>query len=1021
MLLMASLMLLPSLAFAQNSRKVSGHVADESGIPLAGVYVLVKGTTVGTSTDNDGNFSLSIPAQTKTLEFSLLGMKTQEVPVGTTSKFDIKMATGSLGLDETVVIGYGSIIKRDLSSSVATVKSEALNERASAINVMQSLSGKVAGVRSVSFSGRPGGTSTLRVRGMGSINAGNDPIYVMDGVVGVDPNSINSADIESIEVLKDAAATAMYGSQGANGVILITTKSGKAGKGSVTYDSRVGFSYVSRKMDMLNADEFMEVQRRAYAYGGNTMPHLTTPIEKLFYYQKDAAGNYVYDSNGLLIASPKYDTDWQDEVMQKAKLNYQTLSFSQGTDKTQVYASLAYQDVDGLMRYTYAKRYSGTINVHSQINDWVSVQAIANVGSTDENKGDSEGAFNQGALRNTMEMLPIVPMQYEDGTWGRKNDYPLGELAENPLNLLKNRKVLYKSDYQFFNVAANANITKDLVLTVQGGYHTINSKNVTYAKAGLLDYTANNGGSADIANTDTRNFSNEDYLTYNKSFFDKKLKSTFVLGASWYYSRTENSSSGSEQYFDDSFEYYNLGAGTVYHKPSSGMVQSTMNSYYFRMNHNFLNKYMLGVTFRADGASNFGENNKYGFFPSASAAWIISEEPFFANLKEYVGNLKLRASYGAVGNASIPSYRTFSQYSTGSNIFNNTLTSYVTLANLGNKDLKWETTKQFNVGLDFSLLKDKIQVISDFYVKNTSDLLYEKQVPYTTGYSTSWTNIGLIRNTGFELTVNTHNIDKKDFTWDTDIIFSTNRTKVIDLGGEILNIGTDTRAEEGKTWGTYYIYHLLGTWGLDEVAEAARYGCKPGDKKYEDRDNNGIINDNDKVYYGTGTPKGEISMTNTFNYKGFSLMVDLDCRYGFKIMNITKSMFMNQYIYSNSVGDVLDAWTPEHQNTMVPALRLPSDKNWGIVTRDTYMFEKGDFLRVKNIMLSYDFKRTLLKNFKYVKGLVFGVAIENPYVLTAYSGYDPEVGWMNFDTLSSVDFYSYPKPTTVTGNLKITF
>lgn len=1013
-----------SLFAQQTPGTVSGKVLDSDGMPLAGVVVMAKGNNANAATtDIDGNFTFKVPSGTKTIVFSCLGMETQEIDLGNRTFFEVKMAVSAFGLNEAVAVGYGTMIKRELSSSVASVKSDELGERATALNIMQSLAGKVAGVRSVSFSGRPGGTSALRIRGMGSINAGSDPIYVMDGVVDVDPSLVNPADIESIDVLKDAAATSMYGAKGSNGVVLITTKSGKAGKGSVTYDAKVGVSMLTRKLDQLNAEEFMEVQKRAYDYSGATMPHLLNPMENLFYYKKDSSGNYVYDENGLLIASPKYDTDWQDVMTRNALVNDHSLSFTAGTEKTSVYAGVAYQNVEGLLYGTDSNRMTGTINVKSQITDWLDIQAVVTGGATESNNADSENGFGQGSLRNMMEMPPIVPVKYEDGTWGRKHDYPLGEEAENPLRLMESVHKKQKNNFMVMSLTANFKLYKDLTLTVKGDYQMNNGKSISYAtEKGLIQQTENNGGYATIGYSDSRRWANEDYLTYSPEFFSGKLKSNFVLGASWYYYRAESATAGAENFFDGSFDYHNLGAGSVIQNPSSGMNQNTMNSYYFRMNHNILNKYMIGFTFRADGASNFGANNKYGFFPSASAAWLISEEPFFAGAKDFMRNLKLRVSYGAVGNASIPNYRTISQYSTGTGYFNGNPSTFVTLSNLGNSDLKWETSKQLNVGLDFSLFRDRLEIIADYYNKNTTDLLFQKQVPYTTGYSTSWTNLGKIRNRGFEITLTSHNIDHPEFQWDTDFIFSTNKIVVVDINGETIDLGNNARAVEGMPWGSFFVLNRIGTWGLDEVEEASKYGKKPGDLKYEDVNKDYVIDDKDRQYMGSGTPKGEFSMVNTFNWKGFSLMVDIGAQYGAKVMNITTTMMENRQLYSNSMKSVLDAWTPEHQNTLIAAIRRPSDAYFGENEKDSRMIYSGDFIRIRNIMFSYDFKHSVLKNVKFVKGLMLGVTVENPYVFTKYPGYDPEVGaFGNVNTGSGIDFYSYPKPMTVSGNLKITF
>lgn len=1020
LLLAAALVLLSAPALhAQQKKVVTGSVTDKEGAPLVGVTVLVKGTAVGTTTQSDGRYELEVPADGEVLQFSFLGMDPQEAAIGSRTTIDVTLTSSATGIDEVVVVGYGTLTKRELSSSVGSLRSDDLDNRTSAFNIMQDMAGKIAGVKNVSFSGKPGGASALRIRGMGSINAGSDPIYVLDGVVGVNPQLINPANVESIDVLKDAAATSMYGAQGANGVVIITTKSGKKGEGTVTYNGKIGVGFLNRKVDLLNADEFMEVQRRAYAYSGKVMPHLVTPMENLFWYAKDASGNYKRDDQGNLIASPRYDTDWQEALTQNALTNDHTVSFSSAGEKTSVYSSLAYQDFQGLVKYTYSRRLSGTVNVRTDVNRWLNLQTVVTAATDKSN--DMEGGFGQGPIRNMLEMPPIVPVKYDDGTWGRKNDYPLGEVAENPIRLLQEQKKIAENDYAVFNMIANLKLTKKLTLTVKGDYSMTNHRDLSYAKAGLLDVSENNGGFADIYNTKTHRWSNEDYLTYTDKFFDGRLSSTFVLGASWYYNHSESSSSGSEDFFDDSFGYHNLGAGTTYHQPASGMEQNTMNSYYFRMNHSFLDRYLLGFTFRADGASNFGANNKYGYFPSASAAWVVSEEPFFAAARKVVNNMKLRVSYGAVGNASIPNYRTISQYANGSVILNGELNPYVVLSNLGNEDLKWETSKQFNVGLDLGLYDNRLQLILEYYNKTTTDLLFQKQVPYTTGYATTWTNLGKIRNRGFEVTVSSRNIEHKDFSWSTDIVFSTNKLLVLDVGGETIDTGNNTIARAGEEWASYFVLNRIGTWGLDEVDEARRYGKKPGDIKYEDVDHNYKIDDADRKIMGNGTPKGDITMVNTFRWRGLSLMVDLNACYGFKILGIAPTMMENRQLYGNSVKSVLNAWTPENPNSMIAALRLPSDTNFGENEKDSRMLYKGDFLRIRNISLSYDFSPELLRKSRVIKGLSVGVNVENLHVFTSYPGFDPEVGAFNTDTGQSIDFYSYPRPTTVSANIKITF
>lgn len=1008
-----------SMLSIQQQKSVSGKITDSLGGALPGVSVVVKGTTTGTITDTNGNYSLSSVPANATLIFSFVGMKGQEISVSGKNQINLIMEEETVGIEEVVAVGYGTMTKRELTSAISSLPAEELVDRTSAFNIMESMAGKVAGVRNISFSGKPGGGSSLRIRGMGSINADSNPIYVLDGVVGVDPQIINSANVESIDILKDAAATAMYGSKGSNGVVIITTKNGKKSGGTVTYNGKLGVGYLNRKIDVLNAEEFIAVQKQAYAYSGKVMPHLETPMENLFFYSKDASGNYLRDNNGYLIASPKYDTDWQDAITQNAITKDHTLSFSSGNEKTSFYSSIAYQDFDGLVKYTYSKRFSGTANIQSDINEWLNVQAVVTTGSHKRN--DMEGGFGQGPIRNMVEMPPIVPIKYEDGTWGRKSDYPLGETGENPILLLQNQKNIWDENFTVFNLISTIKLSKNLKFTAKGDMQTANKRNITYAKSGLLDVSETNNGYADIYNEIGKKWSNEDYFTYTNSFLNNQLLSNFVLGASWYYSRLENSAGGSEDYFDDYFEYYNLGAGTTYHKPSSSMAQNTMNSYYFRMNHNFKDRYLFGLTLRADGASNFGANNKYGFFPSASAAWRISEESFYTPVKDVVNNLKLKLSYGAVGNASIPNYRTISSYSNNSLIFNKVLQPYVILSNLGNDDLKWETSKQFNVGLDLGFFNNRIEAVMDYYNKVTKDLLFSKQVPYTTGYSNTWTNLGEIVNKGFELTVSSRNISTRNFNWSTDFIFSTNKLVVVDIGGETIETGNGTIAREGEEWASYFMFKRLGTWGLNEIKEAAVYGKKPGDLKFEDVDKDGVINDNDRQIMGNGLPKGDINIVNTFRYKGLSLMVDLNYNYGAKILGISSTMLENRQIYGNNRTSVLDAWTPENQNSMVAAIRLPSDVNFGENEKDSRMLYNGDFLRIRNVSLSYKFDPKILNKLKLIKSLSVGVNAENLHVFTSFPGFDPELGAFSTDTGQGVEFNSYPRPTTISANINVTF
>ena len=1018
------LMVLSSSAvmFAQEPSKVSGRVLDEDGNPLVGAFVSAKGTNAGTVTDVDGNFTLSVPVGSKVLLFSMLGQQEKELPyeVGKTW-YQVVLMSDTQMIEETVVVGYGTMIKRELTSSVSSVNGTELSERASAANVLQSMAGKMAGVQITSTSGRPGGNTRIRVRGMGSINASSSPLYVVDGVVDVDPNMINSSDIENIDVLKDAAATAMYGAKGANGVVIITTKSGSSSTGSITYDAKAGVGVLARNLDMMDADQYMSMQALAYGYSGQNMPHLTSPMENLFNYAKDASGNYLRDDNGLLIASPLYNTSWQKEALRSALTMEHNLSFSQSKGDSKIYSNIGYQDVQGLLKNTYSKRLSGTINASTKVNKWLDLSTMLSISRTEANSPDNEGGTGQTGIRNVIEMPPIVPVQYPDGKWGEKGDYPQSEQGSNPVQQLKYMDLISRNNYILMNIGADVHLTDDLTLTVRANYQNNSAKSTDVRKAGLRDYSPESSGNqAYINDAFASRWSNEDYLTYNKKFFNDKLKSSFVVGASWYSYYYENSYKGNKNMTSIENGYHDLSIGDNTVTPSSSVDENKMNSYYFRTNQVWDNRYMLGVTLRADGASNFGDKHKYGFFPSVSAAWAVSSEPWFDGLKNVINQMKIRVSYGEVGNSSIGNYAAFARFGSGSVTFNNGRYSFVTLSQLGNSDLSWETSKQFDAGVDLSFFNDRVQIISDFYIKRNCDLLFNVEIPASSGYGTTPSNLGVLRNIGFEFTLNSHLIDNPEFKWDLDFIASRNKTIVEKFYGTHSTHGG--LCQEGEEYARWYGKKLIGTWSIEEAEEASLYGRTPGDYKLEDVNNDHKYDDADGQYLGRAVPLWELSLVNNFSWKGFNLMVDLGASLGFKVQSFTQNLCVGQAIYTNSFSDLLGAaWTPDNQNTKLAQLRLPTDPLFGNNTMGDLAIMDGDYLRVRNISISYNFKHGLLKNFKAIKGLVMGVSAENVYLFTKYAGYDPECGWGSGDDNSGYDWLAYPKPLTITGNIKITF
>jgi len=1015
-------MLLVTLSLSAQNPVLSGRVTDKGGNPLAGVFVSVKGAeATGALTDLDGNYSIAVSANAETLVFSMLSFETQEVAIGKQTTYNVILLDDSLMLEETVVVGYGTMSRKELTASVASVKSEELTERASALNVGQSIAGKLAGVQAFSTSGRPGGGMNITVRGLGSINASNDPLYIVDGVVDVDPAMINSSDIEKIDVLKDAAGTAMYGAKGSNGVVMITTKAGKQNSGTITFDTKTGVSTLARRLNTADSETYLKWVADSYAYDGQYSPHLVNPDERLFYYKLNEDGTYARDENGCLIASPKYNTDWQKEVMRVGLVTDNTLSFTQGNDRVRFYTSLGFQNVDGILKTTYSRKYTGTVKIDAKITNWLDLHGSISASRDKTNANDNEGTMMNGALRMIYEMSPILPVYYPDGTPSRTNDYISGaEPKDNPVEQLNSIYNVTENTNVLANVGLDWHLAKGLTLTTNGSFYLKDTKNDYFAKKGIYNWSTNENV-ASVTNTSIKRWTNEDYLTYTNSFFGDKLKSTFILGASWYYYKYETSTAAANSISEELFTYHNLGAGTTIVAPSSSYDLQTMNSYYFRTNQMLFDRYMLGVTLRCDGASVFGANHKYGFFPSASVGWLMSEEPWFEPAKKAVNLFKVRLSYGLTGNSSINSYRSLATFSAGTSYFNNVAESTQVLGQLANGDLTWESAGQFDAGLDVSFLNDRIQVITDFYIKDTYNLLYDLPVPYTTGYSSSLANCAQLRNTGFEFTLNTHNIDKKDFKWTTGFIFSTNKTIVVDLGGAECIDGGTTISKVGEEWGRWCIPHRIGIWQIDEADQAAVYGAKPGDVKYKDVDGDGVFepSTDDREFIGaTNRPKYELSMTNSFYFKGFNLMIDLGSLLGYKVMSSTMWLTEQYKGHTNTTMNVVNnSWSVENPNTRIPAM-IGQTSTYANMSTDDYYLSDGDFLRIRNISLSYDFKDRLLKDSKFFKGLMLGVNAENVWIFTKYSGgFDPEAGWASLGW----DWLSYPRPLTVTANLKLTF
>jgi len=982
-------------------RTLQGRVTDETGTPLMGVNVVVKGTGRGTSTSEEGVYSIDIRESDHTLVFSYIGFADQEVTITGKSEANVVLQAQSSDLEEVVVVGYGTMLKQNLSTAVSTIDASKLTERPTTSNVLQGMAGKIPGVSISLNSGAPGGSPAIKIRGTGSLNSDNEPLYVVDGVVGVNPDVVDPNVIKSIDVLKDATSSAIYGSRGANGVVVITTKEGgKDGGATISYNTAVSAATLAREVNVLDAYESLEVFKRAYEYApGRIAPHLDPNNH---FARKDD----LFNPDG----TPKYNTDWQKVTTHTAMPHQHSLTFSGGTEKLTVAANVSYRDNQGIMRNTYEKQLNGFVNLNWDVKEWFHLQAVVNLGSN--NGRNSENSIS----RYMLEYLPFLPVRYPDGTYSRKGDYPGAEDAENPVKILDERESYEKKQYNLTNLIGTFKISPKLKLTTSFSKQEGADMTSFYAPSTLWGYGSTQNGRAERGHTVYNSWTNEDYLTYDDKWGNHNLN--VVGGVSWYYDQSTFSNVGTENFFDDFFKYYNLGVGTVRSLAGSGYDDSKMNSYYARANYHYDNRYILGASFRYDGSSRFGANNKYGFFPSFSAAWVLSNEEFFSSVKPTVENLKLRMSYGIVGNAGIGNYSTMARYGNSLLPFNKDLHTVVTLQEMSNPDLKWERSNQFNAGLDLSVFKGRIEFVADFYNKITSDLLYRLQLPSTTGYESSMTNLGKIRNRGLELGLTTRNIQTPDFVWTTSVNYSMNRSMVIDIDGNIIG-KWGGRIVEGRPLNQFYGYVRLGTWGVDEAAEAAKYNKKPGDLKYWDRNGNGQKDGDDQDFLGSGTPKFEMNLANSISYKGFTFLFDLHAMYGNKLINFTRQLMENRVTFSNSYGGILEnAWTPDHQDAMVASLRLPGDGYENDV--DSHSAEPGSFLRVRNVGLRYDFENNILNKWR-IKTLSLGLNVENALLFTEYSGGDPEV--TSYDPVfeQGVDFYTYPKPRTYSFTLGVSF
>ena len=1005
--------------FNTADKVVRGKVVDGGNkSTLPGVNVVVKGTSVGTSTDVEGNFTISVPNESAVLVFSFVGFTSQEVVVGNKTTLEVSLESDSKALSEVVVIGYGSVRKSDLTGAVATIKAEQLMDKP-VPNVSQALQGKIAGVEVSVNSNAPGAAAKVRVRGLGSINSNIDPLYVVDGVIGVDGNSINPNDIASLEVLKDASSTAIYGARGANGVIMITTKRGRSGGTKVSYDGNVNVSDLYRHVRTLNSEEFVKTYNLAFANGTKFDPAggTWTPAAPL----NHANFPLLFDTND----KPLYNTNWEKEVYKPAVSHSHQLNFQGGNDKTLYSLSLGYLDQNGLMITSGFKRYSARFTLDNDVNKWLKIGgSLSLIKSTQRLVSDGNGGLN--VPRMVSEEVPIVPVKYPDGTWAGNNDIGGLEGGPNPVNIAHNRYTINNTLQMLGNTYLLFHITKDLDFKTDFGFNLSSQKNNFFSSQNLAHMSADQGGVANMRNYANNYWQSENYLTYNKTI-NSRQRFTALLGASWQRYYQETNFTETQNFIDDFFQWHNLGSGSVRSSSTSEDYKWTMNSYFARATYNLDEKYLFTATGRFDGSSKFGANNKFAFFPSVGAAWRISEEGFLKGNKN-ITSLKLRASYGLSGNQEIGQYRSIAQIQPGTTVLGGALQSTLLPSYLGNPNLKWERSLQFDAGVELGI-RENINLTVDYYNRVTKDLLLQAPIPWSAGETNAnvYQNVGSVRNSGFEVSLNTTNIKTDNFTWSTNFIFAANKNKILKLNNGDADIfpgpnflGQTNILRVGESIGSLYGMTRLGTYSTDEADLAAQHNLKPGDRKY-------IYNADGSNYYsiiGRTTPKWTGTFSSTMNYKGFDFTFDIRFVEGLNTAATYKHSVEDRQTIANSLATVLDAWTPEHQNTMISQVRnykFAQDSHF-----DTWWVENGSFIRGQNFTFGYSIQDASLERLKLSRLRVYA-SVQNLFVITKYTGYDPEVDTFNsgYGSNSSfsqnLDFFANPRPRVWNLGCTLTF
>lgn len=1053
-----------SISMVAQKVPVSGTVSDQTG-PVIGASVIEKGTTNGTMTDNDGRFTLTV-SKGAVIEISSIGYKTQEITVGAQTNFTVTLSEDNEFLDEVVVVGYGSMKKSDLAGASVSMKESDL--KGSIISSLdQSLQGRAAGVTAVTTSGAPGSSSSIRVRGQATINANAEPLYVIDGVIvqgggntGADfglgdalgngkvstispLSTINPADIVSMEILKDASATAIYGAQGANGVVLITTKHGKSGEAKFSYDGMVAMSRQAVRLNMMNLREYAQ------------------------YYNEMVEEGDIYETNPY-YATPSLlgkGTNWQDEIFRTAWQHQHQLSAQGGSDKVQYYVSGSYMDQQGTIIGSNFNRFSVRTNLDAQLKKWLKLGVNATYAITNDNLKLADS--NQGLIYYSLTTIPDIPVYDVNGNYS--STIREGYTSPNPVALAMMDEILLKRKKLSGNIYAELTPIKHITWRTELGFDMGESDANRYKPMIDLGGWVRSQNSISYQKNSNYFWQLKNYLTYANQW--GKHSVTAMVGQECWESRWNYLSGSNTDLPSD--EVHNVALATGTPAISSGFGSSSMASFFTRETYNYGDRYLGTYTYRYDGSSNFGPKNRWAGFHSVALAWRFSNEKFFEPVKKVIDNGKLRLGWGQTGNSSIGSYA----WGAAISRMPSALGMGFRPSNIPNTSIRWESQEQYNVGLDLSFFTGRLNLTVDAYYKKSDDMLMSMQLPSYMGTQGNGSsklqapkgNYGSIENKGLEITLDAHPVQLKNFSWDSNFQISFNKNKLLSLSdtenatlvgygqwGDVVCV-----SEIGKPLYNFYGYKVEGVYkDLDDIQNSAKPAKYPsdgvfnrgntvwvGDIKYKDVDENGVIDERDRTDIGSPLPKFTFGWTNTFRYKNLDLSIFLNGSYGNKVMNYNSltlthmnSTWTNQlqsvvskrarlepidptivYADGSKWFDHIDNVRVKNPGTKIPHTSI-NDPNDNDRISDRYV-EDGSFLRIKNITLGYTFPKALLNKAK-IENLRVYVNIQNLYTFTKYTGYDPEVGASTQDSTGltyGLDNGRYPSPAMYSFGLNITF